>query len=549
MSATALSPQDQSTGHAGLLQTMPALLARNVAERGDAIAFYDGEVEITYAQFDRMVRRTAAWLQQQGVGPGDRVAVWLVNRMEWLAMYFGLGRLGAAMMTVNTRYRAHELAYILERSQASMLVLQLNFRKIDFPAVLQDVPAEAASLLRKVVVVDAVGAELPTQVLGKPTVAFDLAGLPDVEVADVSSPHAHSILFTTSGTTSGPKLVLHPQRTVSLHSQRVAPAYGFTEAGVRLLASLPLAGVFGFNAAMAAFAAGQPVVLMDTFDGPAAARLINQRHVTHVFGSDEMFRRIIEHGQGERPFPSARVFGFACFHPGIVEYTQAAWAREIPMIGLYGSSEVQALFSLQPRALPLDERIKGGGLPASHRSGAEIRIRDIDTGQLLGPNQSGVIEVRSDTNFIGYLNNAAATAAAIDAEGFFNTGDVGYLREDGSFVYQTRQGDAMRLGGYLVSPVEIEDVIKTVAGVADVQVVAVDIGNQARPVAFVIASAGAQPQESAMRQAAAAVLAPFKVPAHFWMVDEFPSTQSSNGTKIQRVKLRDMALQRLTRAA
>lgn len=549
MCATALSPRDQSAGNAGLLETMPALLARNVAERGDAIAFYDGDAEITYRQFDRMVQRTAAWLQQQGVGPGDRVAVWLVNRMEWLAMYFGLGRLGAAMMTVNTRYRAHELAYILERSQASMLVLQLNFRKIDFPAVLQDLPAEAARLLRKVVVVDALGAALPAQVLGKPTVAFDLAGLPEAEVADVSSPHAHSILFTTSGTTSGPKLVLHPQRTVSLHSQRVAPAYGFNEAGVRLLASLPLAGVFGFNAAMAAFAAGQPVVLMDTFDGPAAAQLINQRHVTHVFGSDEMFRRIIEHGQGERPFPSARVFGFACFHPGIVEYTQAAWAREIPMIGLYGSSEVQALFSLQPRTLPLDERIKGGGLPASHRLGAEVRIRDIDSGQLLGPNQSGVIEVRSDTNFIGYLNNAAATAAAIDAEGFFNTGDVGYLREDGSFVYQTRQGDAMRLGGYLVSPVEIEDVIKTVAGVADVQVVSVDIGNQARPVAFVIASPGAQPQESAMRQAAAAVLAPFKVPAHFWMIDEFPSTQSSNGTKIQRVKLRDMALQRLTKAA
>jgi fatty-acyl-CoA synthase len=544
-----MSTLNHPAAPSGLLETMPALLARNVAERGDEIAFFDGDTEITYRQFDRMVTRTAAWLHNEGIVPGDRVAVWLVNRMEWLAMYFGLGRIGAAMMTVNTRYRSHELAYILERSQACMLVLQLNFRKIDFPAVLQDVPAQAAQSLKKVVVVDAAGVDLPVQVLGKPTVAFDLAGLPDAEVADVSSPHAHSILFTTSGTTSGPKLVLHPQRTVSLHSQRVAPAYGFTEPGVRLLATLPLAGVFGFNAAMAAFAVGQPVVLMDTFDGAGAAQLINDRQVTHVFGSDEMFRRIIEQGQGERPFPSARVFGFACFHPGIVEYTQAAWAREIPMIGLYGSSEVQALFSLQQRALPLEERIKGGGMPASHGIGAEIRIRDIDTGQLLGPNQSGVIEVRSDTNFIGYLNNAEATARAIDAEGYFCTGDVGYLRDDGSFVYQTRQGDAMRLGGYLVSPVEIEDVIKTVDGVADVQVVSVDIGNQARPVAFVIASAGAQPQEPAMRQAAAAVLAPFKIPAHFWMVDEFPSTQSSNGTKIQRVKLRDMALQRLAQAA
>ncbi|MFJ3046255.1 AMP-binding protein [Herbaspirillum chlorophenolicum] len=532
-----------------LLLTMPALLARNVAERGDAVAFIDGERDITYREFDRMAARTAAWLQQQGIRPGDRVAVWLVNRMEWLAMYFGLARIGAAMMTVNTRYRSHELAYILERSEACMLVLQLNFRKIDFPAVLRDVPAESARTLKKVVVVDAAGAAMPPEVLGKPTVAFDLAGLPDAEAPDVSSPDTHSILFTTSGTTSGPKLVLHPQRTVTLHSQRVAPAYGFAEEGVRLLAALPFAGVFGFNAAMAAFAVGKPIVVMDTFDGPGAARLINRHHVTHVFGSDEMFRRIIENGEGNRPFPSARVFGFACFHPGIVEYTQAAWARGIPMIGLYGSSEVQALFSLQQRALPLEERIKGGGMPASHGIGAEVRIRDVDSGELLPVGQSGAIEIRSDTNFIGYLNNPEATAKAIDAEGFFRTGDVGYLREDGSFVYQTRQGDAMRLGGYLVSPVEIEDVIKTVPGVADVQVVAVDIANQARPVAFVIATPGSLPAEQEMVRAAAAALAAFKVPARIWLVDEFPTTQSSNGTKIQRVKLRDMALQRLVEAA
>jgi fatty-acyl-CoA synthase len=312
---------------------------------------------------------------------------------------------------------------------------------------------------------------------------------------------------------------------------------------------LPFAGVFGFNAAMAAFAAGKPIVVMDTFDGPGAAQLINRHRITHVFGSDEMFRRIIENGRGDLPFPSARVFGFACFHPGIVEYTQAAWARGIPMIGLYGSSEVQALFSLQQRALPLEERIKGGGMPASHGIGAEVRIRDVDSGELVAAGQSGAVEIRADTNFIGYLNNPEATARAIDADGFFRTGDVGYLRADGSFVYVTRQGDAMRLGGYLVSPVEIEDVIKTVPGVADVQVVSVDIGNQARPVAFVIAEAGSSPAEQDMVRAAGAALAAFKVPARIWLVDEFPTTQSSNGTKIQRVKLRDMALQRLAQAA
>ncbi|WP_051516852.1 AMP-binding protein [Herbaspirillum sp. RV1423] len=535
-------------GASPLLTTMSALLARNVARHGDDIAFIDGDRTVTYREFDQLVQRSAAWLEQQGIVPGDRVAVWLVNRMEWLALYFALARIGASLMTVNTRYRSHELAYILERSQACMLILQLNFRKIDFPAVLRDVPLESARALRQVALVDA-AADMPSTVLGKPTVRFDLDNLPQRTVADRAHADADSILFTTSGTTSGPKLVIHPQRTVTLHGQRVAPAYGFEEEGTRLLACLPFCGVFGFNAMMAAFTAAKPVVMMDTFDGPAAAELINRHRVTHVFGSDELFRRIIENGSGEPPFPSARVFGFASFHPGIVEYTQMAWTRGIPMIGLYGSSEVQALFSLQSRDLPLEERIKGGGRPASLGQGAEIRIRDIDSGKLLGPGQSGAIEIRADTNFSGYLNNPEATAKAIDADGFFRTGDVGFLREDGSFVYQTRQGDAMRLGGYLVSPAEIEDMLKTLPGVVDVQVVAVEIGDQTRPVAFAIGAPGNTLQEAEMKRAAAAVLAPFKVPAHIWQVDEFPTTQSSNGTKIQRVKLRDMAMQRLAQAA
>src|SRR5690606_37170325 len=122
-----------------LLTSMPALLARQVAQRPDEVAFIDGERQITYAEFDRMSRRTAVWLDAQGIGPGDKVAVWLVNRIEWLALYFGLSHIGATLITVNTRYRAHELAYILEQSEARMLVLELNFRKIDFPAVVADV--------------------------------------------------------------------------------------------------------------------------------------------------------------------------------------------------------------------------------------------------------------------------------------------------------------------------------------------------------------------------------------------------------------------------
>src|SRR5690606_7564005 len=179
------------------------------------------------------------------------------------------------------------------------------------------------------------------------------------------------------------KLVMHTQRTVTLHSQRVARAYRFEEDGVSLLAALPFCGVFGFNASFGAFAAGKPVVIMDTFDGAEAARLITHHHITHVFGSDEMFRRILDHAAGDEPFPSIRVCGFAAFHPGVEELGREAWRRGVPLYGLYGSSEVQALFSMQRPGLSEAELLKGGGLPCN--ADASIRIRDLDSGEILGP--------------------------------------------------------------------------------------------------------------------------------------------------------------------
>ncbi|NYT61662.1 AMP-binding protein [Alcaligenaceae bacterium] len=526
-----------------LFLSMPELLAHQVGKHPDDVAFIDGEREITYAEFGAMCRKTAVWLAAQGIGPGDRVAVWLVNRIEWLTLYFGLSHIGATLVAVNTRYRSNELEYILERSQAKLLVLELNFRKIDFPAVLADVNPASAQSLERVAILNATPGNLQHSILGKPTVAFSLTELADGDVPLTGGPDSLSLLFTTSGTTSGPKLVMHLQRTVTLHSQRVAKSYGFEEDGSCLLAALPFCGVFGFNAAFAAFAAGKPAVIMDTFDGAEAARLITHHHATHVFGSDEMFQRILDHTTADIPFPSARVFGFAFFHPGVEEFAGDAWKRQVPLFGLYGSSEVQALFSLQRVNQPVLERIKGGGLPA--HAGAEIRIRDIDTGEILPVGHSGAIEIRSDSNFVGYLNNQEATQKAIDKEGFFSTGDVGYLREDGSFVYQTRQGDAMRLAGYLVSPVEIEDILKEQPGVANAQVVGVELNGQARCAAFVILEPGHAFDEASLKAGVAGALAAFKVPVSIWSIPEFPTTQSSNGAKIQRAKLRDMAMQRI----
>jgi fatty-acyl-CoA synthase len=194
--------------------------------------------------------------------------------------------------------------------------------------------------------------------------------------------------------------------------------------------------------------------------------------------------------------------------------------------------------------LPIDERIEPGGLPVAG-SEAEIRVRDVDSGELVESGRSGEIEIRAPSLFAGYCNDAEATVAALHADGFFRTGDIGRLRDDGTFVFETRRGDAIRLGGFLVSPVEIEDALKRISGVADAQVVGVELDGQMRCAAFVIPAAGNAPSEADIRSGAAAVMAGFKVPARVWFLEAFPVTQSANGTKIQRNKLREMAIERL----
>lgn len=510
---------------------------------------------ISYRQFDQQVQACANWLSSQGVAPADRVAVWLVNRTEWLVLLFALSRLGATLVAVNTKYRGHELQYILSNSQASMLILQLNFLKIDFAEVVSEVDPSSLPFLKKIAVVDA-NAHTPLTLLGQRVIAFpDLNNATQAEAffPDNADTDASAVFFTTSGTTKGPKLVMHTQRTLSTHAVHVAESYALSHPEHKFLACLPFCGVFGMNSALACIQAGMPIILMDFFDVATATELIQQYKATHVFGSDEMLRLFISHteklGHPAVPFPSLKLFAFASFSPRFVDLAKELIPRGFPLCGLYGSSEVHALFSLQKLDLPVTERAQGGGMPSAGKL-ASVRARDSDTGELCAPGVAGEIEIKSPTLFRGYFNNPGATAEAFTDDGHFKTGDLGYVREDGSFVYLARMGDTMRIGGFLVDPSEIEHVLAEQPEIKSAQVVGVEIDGKLRPVAFVLAAEGISPlnlvQEALTRDTVLTnvgrQLAKFKVPARLWFVDEFPATPSANGLKFQRVKLRDLAL-------
>lgn len=521
--------------------TLSGLLADRAQQAGESCAVIENGQCISYAELNGLADVAASWLISRGIKPGDRVAIWMVNRVEWLALLFGACRIGAAVVAVNTRYRSAELQHILSGSGAKMLVLQSRFRKIDFLELLAEVDAETVPALETIVVADA--DEIPASVLGKAVVSMDWPDTAPGGLESAAEPDELAMLFTTSGTTKLPKLVMHSQRTLSLHGLNVAAAYGLDASGASVLAALPFCGVFGLVPVLAALSAGTTVVVMDAFDGAEAVTLIERHGVSHCFGSDEMFHRMLEVDSSPSAFSSLRCCGFASFNTSPEQLVKEAESRQLPLVGLYGSSEVQALFSLQSAEKDPDSRILGGGYPTS--PDAKVRIRDVDSGKLCGFGESGVIEIAAPTNFLGYFNAPEATAEAVDCEGFFKTGDIGYLREDGGFVYLSRQGDAIRLAGFLVNPAEIEDVICGLPGVAEAQVIGVDLAGEPACVAFVIPEAGASVSESDILSRMASEVAKFKLPRRVWLVDRFPVTESANGTKVQRVQLRKMAAERL----
>lgn len=521
------------------------LITQRCREDAQAIAFIDGEQRISCQAFCDLCERTTAWLLAQGVQPGDRVAVWLVNRLEWLALLFGLARLGAILVAVNTRFRSEEITQLLAKSGTRFLVLQQYFRSIDFAAILDGVSASALPTLERLfIVTDGTSPllTLPSMLLGRPVRRFapTASALPEL----AADPQQPVILFTTSGTTKGPKLVMHPQRTIRGHAHDCARAFGLDQPDSVMLAMVPWCGVYGLMTALSAFAGGAPIVLMDSFDAPSAVRLLKRHAVTHAFGSDEIFNRIMEATAEPRPFPAARCFGFGAFTSSFTAQALRAWQRGMPLVGMYGSSEVLSLFAAQPISLPVEQRIEGGGRPVCPT--AKVRIRDTqDPTCLLPPGRSGEIEINAPSNFIGYFGDAQATASVMREDGFFRTGDLGHLREDGSFVFETRMGDAIRLGGFLVNPVDIETVLKQLDGVGDAQIAAVEIDGALRVVAFVIRATGSTVDATVLIEQMRTRVAPFKVPTRLWFVDGYPVTHSANGVKTQRNKLREMALTRL----
>ena len=203
------------------------------------------------------------------------------------------------------------------------------------------------------------------------------------------------------------------------------------------------------------------MVMAPAWDAEQAARDIVAHRVTHINGTDEAAAQLLD--VEDASFSNIRFFGYAAFNPAQADIVQRADARGLKLVGLYGASEIQALFARQNEDAPVAERMLGGGRPVS--PAARVRARDPETGMVLAHGMQGELEfLAPSSRMAGYHGNPGATADAFTADGFYRSGDLGYTPANGRFVYLARLGDALRLGGFLVSPAEIEAVVQEAPG-------------------------------------------------------------------------------------
>ncbi len=528
--------------------TTPVAIVDGSPPESVAIHF-DGHA-ITYGALAEESRALAAGLDEVGIGEGDRVGLWLPNTPAYLTLFLACCRLGAIAVAVNTRYRAAEVADIVGRSGCKVLVMQPGFRGIDFAGVLADIDPTSLKRLETVVLCEAKAgeAEAGKPMLGKPTVAFDaLKAAPPTRI-DRSHPDLPAKIFTTSGTTKAPKFVLHAQGPLARHGQDVARAFGFDAPDAVTLQVNPLCGVFGFSQVMGALASGRPCVLEPTFDAGRSARLIRGLGVTATCGSDEMFARLFDAMPGaERPFPTLRLGVYATFNTALEDIIERGESLGVFMMGVYGMSEVGALFSRWPEGSAIPTRRRGGGVPVAPES--MVRTRDRETGEILPDGIAGELEIKAPSMLLRYFENPEATAEAFTEDGFLRTGDLAQTEEGGAFVYLARMGDTLRLGGFLTSPAEIEGELMRQPGIEAVQVVGAAIDGQPAAIAFAIASEGHDIDTAATLAALKRRLAGYKAPKRLYVLDAFPTTESANGVKVQKKRLREMAEDRLSAEA
>jgi acyl-CoA synthetase (AMP-forming)/AMP-acid ligase II/acyl carrier protein len=472
---------------------------------------------MTYGGLARQTERTVATLNDWGYGRGDRIALMLPNGPEMATAFLAVVA-GFTCAPLNPLYRRNELEFYLADMRASAIIIPRD--------VEQYVPAAARSL------------DIPAITLmadGTVAGAFSLAGEKQGKKPDsgFAGPDDIALVLHTSGTTSRPKLVPVTQSGIVDSAVHIAGPLGLT-GNDRCLNVMPLFHIHGLIGALAAsLVSGGSVVCTPGFDPESMMPWLKTYRPTWYTAVPTIHRHVLNQavlcGDGMRE-PGLRFIrsSSASLPPAVKEGLEEIF--RVPVIEAYGMTE--AAHQISTNRLPPGLRKPGS---AGLATGLEMAILDRQ-GNCLPPGITGEIALRGPRLFNGYENNPEANERAF-INGWFLTGDLGYLDEDGYLFIAGRIREMINRGGEKVSPREIEEALLSCPGIADAVAFSVPDPVLGETAGAAVVLRGEQRVTAAeLKKHVSGRLAYFKVPARLWIVDEIPKGPTG---KIQRIGMYD----------
>ena len=524
---------------------------------------YEREALVFYPPGGQVIRRTygqvwdeafavARALVARGVTKETRVGLLATNRPEWVTAMFGIALAGGTCVALSTFAKGAELEYQLRVGDVSLLIFERSVLDRDFSAELielcpeltdtqGDVRSARLPFLRRAV---CIGDTAPTGAFelwsdllrNGPMAPAPLVAAIGAEVA----PTDRGLVFFSSGSTAKPKAIVHAHRAAAIQCWRWRHIFG-VDPDVRTWTANGFFWSGNFAMALGTtFAAGGCLVLQRHFAPGESLRLMQDERVSLPLAWPHQWARLVEDpAYREVDLSSLRYVGETSplrEHPTV----HASWQEPV---SAYGNTETLTLNTAHPSGTPVAMAQGNHGLPLP---GNTIRIIEPLTGRLLQRREVGEIAVKGPTLMLGYLR--VAVEDTFDDEGFFRTGDSGFVDDEGRLHWQGRLNDIIKTGGANVSPLEIDAVLSECPGVKIAATVGVPhdtLGEMV--VACVVPEAGATVDESLVRAFVSKRLSSYKVPRRvLFLLDSDLTLTGSN--KVKTAPLRELAAQRLAEA-
>ena len=472
------------------------LLSRSAAEHPDSVAIKLDDRELSYAALDDAAARAAGLLVAKGVRPGDRVGIMLPNVPDFAICYYGALRAGAAVVTMNGLLKEREVAFHLGDSGAKILLAWHAFAD-----------AARAGARRRA----------PSACSWNPAGSRRCSRAASRRRGHRAPLDDTAVILYTSGTTGTPKGAELTHDNLLRNVEVTVDLFGLAERCVTL-GALPFFHAFGQTCALnATIAVGGCLTLIPRFDAGKALEVLERDRVTVFEGVPTMYSAMLHDPPADATDTSALevcVSGGAAMPVEVMRAFEQKFGCEI--LEGYGLSETSPVASFNR----LDGRKPGSiGLPVD---GVEMRIID-DDGAEVPQGEIGEVAIRGHNVMKGYWKLAAATAAAIDADGWFKTGDIARIDEDGYFFIVDRKKDLVIRGGYNVYPREIEEVLYEHPQVREAAVIGVPHEELGEEVGAAVAlKPGAETTPGELREFVKERVAAYKYPRHVWLVDELP---------------------------